>query len=126
LFQDKISWADELVFISPIWQMGVPAIMKNFFDVNLTAGFAFKYTKEGLVKLLSQKRAQFFLTADGPSWIYKIYNPFLRYMTLGGFLSAYCGIKITSMVTFTEMRKKKNDQAREKMLNRVRKLAWKK
>jgi len=124
--QEKIAWADELVFIAPVWQMGVPAIMKNFFDVNFTAGFAFKYTKDGLVKMLEGKRVRFFLTADGPAWLYWIYCPILKYLTLGGFLHSYSGMKISSITTFTRMFKKRNDQARERLLNKVRKLAWKK
>ncbi|MEI6118190.1 MAG: NAD(P)H-dependent oxidoreductase [bacterium] len=41
--QEKIVWADELVFIFPIWRGDAPAIMKNFLDCNFSAGFAFKY-----------------------------------------------------------------------------------
>ncbi|MEI6673515.1 MAG: NAD(P)H-dependent oxidoreductase [bacterium] len=43
--QEKILWADELVFIFPIWRGDAPAIMKNFLDCNFSAGFAFKYVK---------------------------------------------------------------------------------
>ncbi|MDF1682821.1 MAG: NAD(P)H-dependent oxidoreductase [Patescibacteria group bacterium] len=32
--QEKISWADELIFIFPIWWGDMPAIMKNFFESN--------------------------------------------------------------------------------------------
>lgn len=124
--QDHITWADELVFVSPVWQMGVPAIMKNYFDVNFTAGFAFKYTKDGLVKMLEGKSVRFFLTADGPAWLYWIYNPILKYLTLGGFLHSYSGMKISSITTFTKMYTKKDDMKREEMLNKVRKLAWQK
>lgn len=41
--QAKISWADELVFVFPIWWGDAPAILKNFIDCNFGAGFAFKY-----------------------------------------------------------------------------------
>lgn len=126
MIQEKITWADELVFVSPVWQMGVPAVLKNFFDVNFTAGFAFKYTKDGLVKMLEGKSVRFFLTADGPAWLYWIYNPILKYLTLGGFLHSYSGMKISSITTFSKMFKKRDDMKRELMLNRVRKLAWKK
>ncbi len=124
--QGEITWADELVFVAPVWQMGVPAIMKNFFDVNFTSGFAFKYTQDGLVRMLEGKRVRFFLTADGPAWLYWIYSPILKYLTLGGFLHSYSGMKISSITTFTRMFKKRNDEAREKLLNQVRTLAWRK
>jgi putative NADPH-quinone reductase len=41
---EKITGCDEMAFFFPVWWGGVPAILKNFFDSNLTSGFAFKYT----------------------------------------------------------------------------------
>jgi NAD(P)H dehydrogenase (quinone) len=41
--QEKILWADELIFVSPMWWGDVPAIMKNFIDCNFGSGFAFQY-----------------------------------------------------------------------------------
>ena len=43
--QEKITTADELVFVFPIWWVNMPAILKNFFDTILTGGFAFQYVK---------------------------------------------------------------------------------
>ena len=126
LIQEKITWADELVFVAPVWNMSVPAIMKNFFDVNFTAGFAFKYGPNGLEKLLTDKRARFYLTADGPAWLYLFYNKVLQHLTLGGFLSSYCGMKIESIMTFTEMFKKRTDKERQAMLKKVEKHALQK
>lgn len=51
--QEKILWADEIVFVFPIWWGNMPAVLKNFFDVNFSSGFAFKYEKKlpkGLLK----------------------------------------------------------------------------
>ena len=126
LIQEKIAWADELVFVAPVWNMSVPAIMKNFFDVNFSAGFAFKYGPNGLEKLLTGKRARFYLTADGPKWLYLFYNRVLKYLTLGGFLHSYCGMKIESIMTFTEMFKKRTDEERDAMLEKVSEHAMKK
>lgn len=41
--QDLITRADEIVFIFPVWWFDAPAILKNWFDINMTQGFAFKY-----------------------------------------------------------------------------------
>jgi putative NADPH-quinone reductase len=35
--QSKISIADELVFIFPVWCGAAPAAMKNFIDANFTS-----------------------------------------------------------------------------------------
>jgi len=39
-YQDKISWADKIVFIHPMWWYIMPAILKNFIDQVFTSGFA--------------------------------------------------------------------------------------
>lgn len=35
--QEKIMWADELVFVFPLRWFDAPAIMKNWFDMNITS-----------------------------------------------------------------------------------------
>jgi len=45
IIQKKIKNSQEIILIFPIWWGGMPAIMKNFFDTNLTSGFSFKYVK---------------------------------------------------------------------------------
>lgn len=126
LIHEKIAWCDELVFMFPIWQLGMPAKMKNFFDTNFNAGFGFKYTKEGLQQLLKGKRARFFLTGDGPDWFYLIYKPMLKHLYIGGFLYHYCGIKIQSVHVFGSMFKKRTDTIRAKMVTRVEEIAKRK
>lgn len=39
--QQKIAWADTLVFHFPLWWLGPPAILKGWFDRVLVQGFAF-------------------------------------------------------------------------------------
>lgn len=50
--QQKIEWAEEIVFIFPVWWADTPAIMKNWIDCNFTAGFAFNYVNGKPVGLL--------------------------------------------------------------------------
>ncbi len=126
LIHEKIAWCDELVFMFPIWQLGMPAKMKNFFDTNFNAGFGFKYTPEGLKQLLKGKRARFFLTGDGPDIFYLVYKPVLKYLHIGGFLYHYCGINIKSVHVFANMFKKRNDVVRAKMLTHVEQIAKRK
>ncbi len=123
LIHEQIAWSDELVFVFPIWQLGMPAIMKNFFDTNFNAGFGFKYTQEGLQKLLAGKRARFFLTGDGPFWFYMFYRFILKYIHIGGFLYNYCGITIKSVHIFGSMFKKRNDTDRARLIRRVQEIA---
>ncbi|MGW8374427.1 NAD(P)H-dependent oxidoreductase [Streptomyces sp. ODS28] len=39
--QEKLEWADAVVFQFPLWWLGPPAILKGWFDRVLTQGFAF-------------------------------------------------------------------------------------
>lgn len=47
--QKEVSWAEELIFVYPVWWYDAPAILKNWFDVNLANGFAYSYQKSGLL-----------------------------------------------------------------------------
>lgn len=63
--QEKISRADELVFIFPLWNFDAPAILKNRIDVNFSSGFAFRYKKGSLLphRFLKGKTARIIFTA---------------------------------------------------------------
>jgi NAD(P)H dehydrogenase (quinone) len=62
--QEKVAGADALVFISPVYFMGFPAILKGWIDRVFTLGFAFALKPEawrgdvsGRVGLLKHKKA---------------------------------------------------------------------
>ena len=90
--QAKITAADELVFIHPLWWLGPPAIMKNFLDQNISARFAFQYVQGKRVGLLKGKTACVFITCDGSLWLYTLLaQPFRITWQLA--VIYYCGIK---------------------------------
>ena len=70
--QNKIKWADHLVFVYPTWWLGLPAIMKGFFDRAVLPGFAFKYHKRGPFwdKLLKGRSARVIITMDSPKIVH--------------------------------------------------------
>lgn len=45
--QERVARADALAFISPLWVVGFPAILKGWLERVLTLGFAFSLTSEG-------------------------------------------------------------------------------
>ena len=79
--QKKIKWADELVFIFPVWWGNMPAIMKNFIDTNFAAWFAYKFQKGTPIpkKLLKWKTAKVYATCD---WYFKSSKSFMGWMSV--------------------------------------------
>lgn len=63
LAQDFAS-CDKYVFAAPMWNLGYPAEMKMFIDSVCVAGISFKYTANGPVGLLNNKKAMI-ITASG-------------------------------------------------------------
>jgi NAD(P)H dehydrogenase (quinone) len=60
MVQDKINWADHIVFIYPNWWVTMPAVLKGLFDRMWLPGFAFNFDKvtKKLIKRLSGKTAR--------------------------------------------------------------------
>ena len=49
--------ADKYVFVTPLWNFSFPPVMKAYLDSVAVAGKAFRYTAEGPVGLLTDKKA---------------------------------------------------------------------
>ncbi len=57
--------ADKYVIASPMWNLGTPAILKAYIDYVSYVGITFKYTENGPVGLLENKKALYVLSAGG-------------------------------------------------------------
>lgn len=91
---EDIQWSDHQVWIHPVWWLGMPAIMKGFFDRAFLPGITFKSNKKGSSEgLLNAKSARIITTAGDVSL--KVYEE--EYQSSGliqlkkGILE-YCGI----------------------------------
>ena len=71
-YQKKISQANEIVFVFPYWWGSMPAILKNFFDWNLSSGFAYSYIDSKPLGLLSNKTVKVFTTTGAPNFLYML------------------------------------------------------
>ena len=56
-FTDQFVAADKYVFVTPMWNFSIPPKMKAYIDTICIAGKTFKYTANGPVGLLTNKRA---------------------------------------------------------------------
>ncbi len=106
--QEKILWADELVFIFPIWWWDAPAIIKNFIDCNFSAGFAFRYENGRPVGLLKGKTARIITTSGGPSFLYKLILHIQWFWNINRI--SMCGMKQKSFTVFGNMDSSKTDK----------------
>ena len=70
----KIQWADDLVWIHPVWWGGLPAITKGFIDRLFLPGFVFQYRENSHFwdKLLKGKTAHIITTLDQPGFFYRL------------------------------------------------------
>jgi len=71
--QQKIKWAEHLVWIYPVWWGSLPAILKGFIDRVFLPGFAFQKRENSVWwdKLLKNKSARIISTLDQPAWYYR-------------------------------------------------------
>lgn len=118
--QEKITWADEMIFVFPIWWWWLPGILKNFFDTNFESWFAFQFSKSWMEKLLVWKTAKVFCTCDAPGFLYKYsfltginMRKYIKNMILG-----FCGIKLSHFQIFDKMRIR-SEEERKQFLNMV-------
>ncbi|QKS70098.1 FMN-dependent NADH-azoreductase [Paenalkalicoccus suaedae] len=54
---EQFNGADKYVFVTPLWNFSFPPVMKAYLDAVAVAGKAFKYTEEGPIGLLTDKKA---------------------------------------------------------------------
>jgi len=117
-FQEKILKANELVFIFPYWWGSMPAILKNFFDWNLSKGFAFEYVNSRPKGLLKNKTVKIFTTTGAPYFIYMLTGAHRRLKNmLKEQIVEFCGMKLEKFNIFGEV--DKNSKNTEKILDKI-------
>ncbi|WP_414045212.1 FMN-dependent NADH-azoreductase [Macrococcus equi] len=85
---DEFAAADKYVFVTPMWNLSFPAIVKAYIDAVAVAGKAFKYTENGPVGLLTDKKALLIQArggfySEGPAADFELGNRYLQ--TILGF-----------------------------------------
>lgn len=118
--QNKIKWADHLVWIYPVWWGSVPAIMKGFLDRVLLPGFAYQKREDSVWwdKLLTGKTSRIISTMDQPVWYYRLVyrqpsNYAMKKLTL-----QFCGIKKVKITNIGPIRLSKQS-FRAKWLRKI-------
>ena len=121
--QEKIKWADHLVWVYPVWWGSVPAIMKGFIDRTFLPGFAFK-KREGSIwwdKFLTGKSARLICTLDQPRWYYRWVFGRPSTQAMKRLTMNFVGVDKVGTTTIGPLRLSK-DSYRKKWLARVEEL----
>jgi putative NADPH-quinone reductase len=121
--QEKLKWADHIVWIYPVWWGSVPAIMKGFLDRVLLPGFAFK-KKEGSVwwdKYFTGKTSRLICTMDQPTWYYRLINNSPSHSAMKKLTMNFIGVNSVKITSIGPLRLSKED-FRQKWLEKVEKL----
>lgn len=92
----------------------MPAILKNFIDVNFSSWFAFEFVKWKSMpkKLLTDKTAKIYYHSDAPAFLYKM--PLMTGVNIKKYLIKailnFCGIKVTGGMCIGWLRGKTEQQ----------------
>jgi FMN-dependent NADH-azoreductase len=62
---EELKAADTIIFTTPIYNFGVPATLKAWIDMIARVGLTFRYTENGPVGLLENKRAYIVIASGG-------------------------------------------------------------
>ena len=121
--QEKIKWADHLVWIFPVWWGSLPAILKGFIDRVFLPGFAFQKREKSVWwdKLLTNKSARIISTLDQPVWYYRLINRRPSYNAMKKMTLNFCGITPVKATTIGPIRLSK-ETYRKNWLDKIERL----
>ncbi len=124
--QDKLKWADHLVWVYPVWWGSLPAITKGFIDRVFLSGFAFQKRENSVWwdKYLTGKTARLICTMDQPSWYYKLVYRSPSHNAMKKLTMNFIGVKSVKITSIGPLRLSKKE-FRERWLKKVEKLAQK-
>jgi NAD(P)H dehydrogenase (quinone) len=90
--QEKITTANRLIFIYPVWWGVMPAILKGFIDRTITAGFAYKFNSKHMPVGLLKKKALVFMTSGAPKLLLALSGNRPK-KNIAKDILGFCGIK---------------------------------
>jgi putative NADPH-quinone reductase len=122
--QDNILWADQIVFVYPIWWFAIPAKLKSFIERVFKEGVVANIGKYGPEPLLKGKTAVIMQSYDMPYFAMKYLSGDVPMKFLKVVLSNWCGLKIEKRFDF-DCASDISEAKKQKLLKEIRKFASK-
>ena len=97
--QRRIDRCDALAFVAPVWWLGLPALLKGWFDRVWSNGWAYEFSNNPEGSLLPKRPFVFLLTAGGSRGAYASYryDTALETIIQVGVLE-WCGVSESTVV----------------------------
>jgi putative NADPH-quinone reductase len=122
--QDNIVWADQIVFVYPIWWFAIPAKLKSFIERTFQEGVVSGTGKYGPEPLLKGKTAVIMQSYDMPYFVMKYLYGDIPIKYLKVILSSWCGIKIEKRFDFDGI-SNVSEKKKQEWIEDIRKFAGK-
>ena len=92
--RDDMRWAQQWVFLFPLWHGTMPALLKGFLEHVFRPGFALDYKKEGFPRrLLAGRSARIVVTMGMPVLLYRWYFGAYGVRSFERSMLSFAGIK---------------------------------
>jgi FMN-dependent NADH-azoreductase len=121
---DQYVAADKYVFVSPMWNFSFPPILKAYIDAICIAGKTFKYTENGPVGLLTEKKALHIqarggIYSEGPAARFESGHSYLQKIMQFHGVPSFEGIFVEGMAVMPD----KAQEIKEKAITQAKELA---
>lgn len=122
--QNDILWANQIVFVYPIWWFAPPAILKAFIDQTFTEGVVATMGKMGPEPLLTGRTAVIMQSYSMPYFCMRyLWGDLpMKYWKL--VLSKWCGLKIIKRFDF-DLIDSVPEKRKKKWVNEIKKFVYK-
>lgn len=122
--QQNLVWADQLVFIYPVWCLAIPPIMSTFISKVFAEGIACEYSSMGPKPLMDDKTAVIMQSYDMPYFCMKYFYHDVLFKWWKVVLTSWCGPKIVKRFDF-DMIGNASEKRKQKWINDIKKFVAK-
>lgn len=115
---------DKYVFVTPLWNLSFPPIFKAYIDSIAVAGKTFKYTEEGPIGLLTDKKALHIqacggIYSKGPAAEMEMGHRYLKVLMKFFGVPSFEGLFVEGHANFPE----KAEEIKQEAINRAKEMA---